>query len=80
MSTYESASTRRFRYGRVDNIRAASPAALKWVKSMTGETNVPVSNQKPFSLIQKHFAQSAGAVEFTDCTSADPTPNECPDI
>lgn len=41
VSTYESASTRRFRYGRVDNIRAASPAALEWVKSMTGETNVP---------------------------------------
>ncbi|XP_014768157.2 choline O-acetyltransferase, partial [Octopus bimaculoides] len=41
VSTYESASTRRFRYGRVDNIRAASPAALEWVKSMTGETNIP---------------------------------------
>ncbi|GAB1602931.1 hypothetical protein Ahia01_000573300 [Argonauta hians] len=41
VSTYESASTRRFRYGRVDNIRAASPAALEWVKTMTGETSVP---------------------------------------
>ena len=33
------------------------------------------------SISQTPFAQSAGAVEYTDCTSAegqDPTPNECP--
>uniref|UniRef100_A0A0N4ZHM1 Choline O-acetyltransferase n=1 Tax=Parastrongyloides trichosuri TaxID=131310 RepID=A0A0N4ZHM1_PARTI len=35
VSTYESASIRRFKNGRVDNIRAATPEALKWVKSMT---------------------------------------------
>ena len=31
--------------------------------------------------IHAQFAKSAGAVEYTDCTSAevlDPTPNECP--
>lgn len=33
-ATYESASTRRFRYGRVDCIRAASPEALEWVTAM----------------------------------------------
>lgn len=33
-STYESASTRRFRRGRVDSIRASHPAALAWVKAM----------------------------------------------
>ena len=38
VSTYESASTRRYRLGRVDNIRAASCEALEWCKSMTGET------------------------------------------
>lgn len=34
VSTYESASLRRFRYGRVDNIRAATPEALRWVQAM----------------------------------------------
>uniref|UniRef100_A0A158R4A2 Choline O-acetyltransferase n=1 Tax=Syphacia muris TaxID=451379 RepID=A0A158R4A2_9BILA len=34
VSTYESASIRRFQGGRVDNIRAATPEALKWVKAM----------------------------------------------
>ncbi|KAH9512894.1 hypothetical protein Btru_036944 [Bulinus truncatus] len=37
-STYESASVRRYRQGRVDVIRANSPAALTWIKSMLGET------------------------------------------
>ena len=34
MSTYESASTRRFREGRVDNIRAATIEALDFAKSI----------------------------------------------
>uniref|UniRef100_A0A3Q3WSE7 Choline O-acetyltransferase n=1 Tax=Mola mola TaxID=94237 RepID=A0A3Q3WSE7_MOLML len=37
VSTYESASIRRFRGGRVDNIRSATPEALAFVKSMTDE-------------------------------------------
>ncbi|XP_052262226.1 choline O-acetyltransferase-like [Dreissena polymorpha] len=37
VSTYESASTRRFRLGRVDNIRANSPAALEWVQAMVAK-------------------------------------------
>ncbi|CAG5122725.1 unnamed protein product, partial [Candidula unifasciata] len=37
-STYESASVRRFRQGRVDVIRANSPAALTWVRAMLGQT------------------------------------------
>lgn len=32
--TYESASTRRFHYGRVDSIRASHPEALKFVQAM----------------------------------------------
>ena len=32
--TYESASTRRFQYGRVDSIRASHPEALEWTKAM----------------------------------------------
>lgn len=34
-ATYESASTRRFRLGRVDCIRSASPEALEWVKAVS---------------------------------------------
>ncbi|KAI1708483.1 choline/Carnitine o-acyltransferase domain-containing protein [Ditylenchus destructor] len=34
VSTYESATIRRFRYGRVDNIRAATPEALAFAKCM----------------------------------------------
>lgn len=35
VATYESASTRRFRLGRVDCIRSATPEALKWVMAMS---------------------------------------------
>ncbi|XP_029954271.1 choline O-acetyltransferase b [Salarias fasciatus] len=37
VSTYESASIRRFQEGRVDNIRSATAEALAFVKSMTDE-------------------------------------------
>jgi len=37
--TYESASTRRFRLGRVDSIRASHPEALAWCKSMVSDKN-----------------------------------------
>lgn len=38
VSTYESASTRRFHFGRVDNIRANTPEALEWARAMIDET------------------------------------------
>ncbi|CAH1795027.1 unnamed protein product [Owenia fusiformis] len=38
VSTYESASIRRYRNGRVDVIRSAHMKALEWVKAMVGET------------------------------------------
>lgn len=34
VSTYESGSLRRFKYGRVDNVRSATPEVLAWVKIM----------------------------------------------
>ena len=37
VATYESASTRRFRLGRVDCIRAAHPEALSWCRSMDND-------------------------------------------
>ncbi|XP_051769607.1 choline O-acetyltransferase-like isoform X2 [Ctenopharyngodon idella] len=41
VSTYESASLRRFRQGRVDNIRSATPEALVFAKAMTdGRTSI----------------------------------------
>ena len=43
MSTYESASTRRFRKGRVDNIRANSWETLQWVKSMQPDSTHTVN-------------------------------------
>lgn len=44
VSTYESASIRRFQEGRVDNIRSATPEALAFVKAMTdGELSTTVA-------------------------------------
>ncbi|GFY42974.1 hypothetical protein TNIN_118101 [Trichonephila inaurata madagascariensis] len=40
VSTYESASLRRFYKGRVDNIRAATAEALAWVKAMCDSQQV----------------------------------------
>ncbi|KAK3601826.1 hypothetical protein CHS0354_041743 [Potamilus streckersoni] len=51
VSTYESASTRRFRLGRVDNIRANSIPALEWVKAMVGQTTT--TDEAKLQLLQK---------------------------
>lgn len=49
--TYESASIRRFRDGRVDNIRSATPEALCFVKAVAGrEAAAPVSPPRLGSL------------------------------
>ncbi|XP_044033962.1 choline O-acetyltransferase-like [Siniperca chuatsi] len=46
VSTYESASIRRFQDGRVDNIRSATPEALAFVKSMTDERATFTDSEK----------------------------------
>nr|XP_022319344.1 choline O-acetyltransferase-like [Crassostrea virginica] len=51
VSTYESASVRRFRLGRVDNIRANTPAALEWVRAMIGETDA--TDEEKMVLLRK---------------------------
>ncbi|WAQ97117.1 CLAT-like protein [Mya arenaria] len=51
VSTYESASTRRFRLGRVDNIRANSPAALEWVKAMVAKNEY--TDHEKMALLRK---------------------------
>ena len=38
VSTYESAATRRFHFGRVDNIRGNTPEALEWARAMVDES------------------------------------------
>ena len=43
VSTYESASIRRFRQGRVDVIRACTQETLEWARAMTGEVEASVS-------------------------------------
>lgn len=48
VSTYESASTRRFLQGRVDCIRSASTEALEWAKAMCQDegANVGLESDK----------------------------------
>ncbi|XP_037610209.1 choline O-acetyltransferase-like [Sebastes umbrosus] len=46
VSTYESASIRRFQQGRVDNIRSATPEALAFVMSMTDERATFTDSEK----------------------------------
>ncbi|XP_061765546.1 choline O-acetyltransferase-like [Nerophis ophidion] len=46
VSTYESASIRRFRNGRVDNIRSATAEALAFVESMTDERTAYADSEK----------------------------------
>lgn len=46
VSTYESASIRRFQEGRVDNIRSATPEALAFVKAMTDGENSTSDKEK----------------------------------
>ena len=66
-------------------------AMLQCVESQCGRVFCHTSGRFPMHLghavmagaesVGNHLcnvAQSAGAVEYTDCTSADPPPNECP--
>lgn len=59
VSTYESASLRRFQEGRVDNIRSSTPEALAFVKSMTDEratfTVSRFSHSDPILLSNPHI-------------------------
>ncbi|XP_061600841.1 choline O-acetyltransferase [Cololabis saira] len=51
VSTYESASIRRFQQGRVDNIRSATPEALVFVKAMT-DGNLSSSDTEKLGMLQ----------------------------
>nr|XP_057918177.1 choline O-acetyltransferase-like [Doryrhamphus excisus] len=58
VSTYESASMRRFRNGRVDNIRSATAEALVFVKSMTDERTANTDVEKMKKLRDAIHAQT----------------------
>lgn len=45
VSTYESASIRRFYHGRVDNIRACSMEALEWCQAMTSKADIAAKDK-----------------------------------
>uniref|UniRef100_A0A8C4EA66 Choline O-acetyltransferase n=1 Tax=Dicentrarchus labrax TaxID=13489 RepID=A0A8C4EA66_DICLA len=53
VSTYESASIRRFKEGRVDNIRSATPEALAFVKAMTNgeQSTCAISAQTKYTIL-----------------------------
>lgn len=55
VSTYESASIRRFQQGRVDNIRSAMPEALAFVKTMT-DPKLSSSDKEKMELLQGAIA------------------------
>lgn len=56
VSTYESASIRRFGYGRVDNIRSATPEALNWVRIMDNKAK---SSGEKLQLFREAAAKQA---------------------
>ncbi|KAM9837491.1 choline O-acetyltransferase b [Aulostomus maculatus] len=58
VSTYESASIRRFQGGRVDNIRSATAEALAFVRSMTDEKTTFTDQEKMKQLKEAINAQT----------------------
>lgn len=46
VATYESASTRRYKLGRVDCIRATTMEALEWVKSMSSSSGDEITDKQ----------------------------------
>ncbi|XP_054719314.1 choline O-acetyltransferase-like [Uloborus diversus] len=63
VSTYESASLRRFKHGRVDNIRAATPEALSWVKVMCDDQQV--SEEEKVKLFQACIKKQTEIMIYT---------------
>ncbi|KAM7381473.1 hypothetical protein PAMA_012355 [Pampus argenteus] len=62
VSTYESASIRRFQEGRVDNIRSATAEALAFVKSMTDERGTFTDSEKMKRLRDAVSAQTNSTI------------------
>ncbi|KAF8373824.1 cha-1 [Pristionchus pacificus] len=64
VSTYESASIRRFAEGRVDNIRAATPEALQWVTAMAKSDEPKLW---PSSVVSFDLVRRALNVDLEEC-------------
>lgn len=54
VSTYESASLRRFRLGRADNIRAATREAYDWVRATCDDSNQHLTVCRNIVLLLRH--------------------------
>ncbi|XP_078659221.1 choline O-acetyltransferase-like isoform X3 [Branchiostoma floridae x Branchiostoma belcheri] len=70
VSTYESASTRRFQLGRVDNIRAASIEADNWVRAMCSDNVEDYDRMELFKKAlksQRNFTLQALKGQGIDC-------------
>ncbi|CAG2105566.1 unnamed protein product [Medioppia subpectinata] len=66
VSTYESASLRPFKLGRVDNIRAATLEALAWAKAMCDE--IPeITERHKTEMFLKAMAKQMEILKYTIC-------------
>ncbi|XP_054156142.1 choline O-acetyltransferase-like [Oppia nitens] len=64
VSTYESASIRQFRLGRVDNIRSATIEALGWAKAMCDE--IPeITEKHKIEMFQKAMRKQTEILKYT---------------
>ncbi|XP_037270668.2 choline O-acetyltransferase isoform X1 [Rhipicephalus microplus] len=63
VSTYESASLRKFHLGRVDNIRAATAQALAWVQAMCDA--VPATEEDKIQLFLEAVAKGTEILTYT---------------
>ncbi|XP_037559166.1 choline O-acetyltransferase [Dermacentor silvarum] len=63
VSTYESASLRKFYLGRVDNIRAATAQALAWVQAMCDA--VPATEEDKIQLFLEAVAKGTEILTYT---------------
>ncbi|XP_064457928.1 choline O-acetyltransferase-like isoform X1 [Ornithodoros turicata] len=63
VSTYESASLRKFHLGRVDNIRAATSQALEWVQAMCDA--IPATEEDKIKLFQAAVDKATQILFYT---------------
>ncbi|XP_077533619.1 choline O-acetyltransferase-like [Haemaphysalis longicornis] len=63
VSTYESASLRKFHLGRVDNIRAATAEALAWVQAMCD--SVPATEEDKIRLFMDAVKKGTEILKYT---------------
>ncbi|XP_022650492.1 choline O-acetyltransferase-like [Varroa destructor] len=65
VSTYESASLRRFRLGRADNIRAATREAYDWVRAICDDSNQHLTLGQKQDLFRRAVAKQTAILKYT---------------